>query len=593
MRRDKGRLKRLLGSAEPAATVVDVRIPSFYFCFGLLSFPLSRTPRRPVAFFSLAPRYVSVGFIHSFMRTTFRRLVLLFCALRYGARLLWAAAPHDDKLRWFAHLATHLHLHPASRRALHRALPELGPLINAFAEQSLAHPEALARSVHDVLSEIASAKSALCKPLPPNEFHAALAKAMGRAPDSVFSSIDLVAHESGIGEQVHRARLRKPEHADQPHGGYAETVVKLIRVHEVERIGDDIAVLRWLARVLERLLPAARELELTTVTQALAEQIQRRFDLRTEAANLSQMARHFGDDARVVVPEVVWELTGDHVLVRERIDSLPVTDLEALRLRGIDLETLAQRIVEIVVEQAFSHGFFHAALDAERLRVSIEPNTQGRVVFGDGKIMATLTEPEREFFVHAAGALFEQDYGRLAAMHREAGHVAPDTRDELLGAELRTRAEPHFAARSDERSPTALLAHLLVAVEPFDGAVSPALSLAHQALARAESLCRMLAPGIDIWEVVKGALKALAREDIGHRGWVKRFAREWPHLAAMPRVPNLIVRRLQHWAVGHAGQESALWLAELRDEQRLTRRLLWACALGGALLGMGAIWLAR
>lgn len=546
-----------------------------------------------MAFFSLATRYAFVG-LHFFpMRTPFRRLALLFCALRYGATLLWEAAPQGDRLRWFVHLARRLHARPGSRGALHRALPQLGPLIEAFAEQALAHPDTLDRSVHDVFNLLAKAETALVKPLPPSEVAAALGAAMGRAPDTVFASIDLVAHESGIAEQVHCARLRTAEHAPGQDAGYVETAVKLLRVREVERIGDDIAVLRWVARLLERLLPAARQLGLHALAQSLAAQVQRRFDLRTEAANLSQTARHFADDARVVVPDVVWELSTDHVLVLERIDSLPVTDLEALRLRGIDLEALAERIVEVVVEQAFAHGFFHAALDAERLRVSIAPRTQGRLVFGEGKIMATLTEPEREFFVHGACALFDQDYGRLAAMHRDAGHVAPDTRDEMLGAELRTRAEPHFAAPSDRRSPAALLEHLLSAVEPFDGAVSPALSLAHQALARAESLACTLAPGIDTWQIAKGTLKALAREDIGHRGWIKRLAREMPHLAAIPRVPNLIVRRLLHAYSPHERQESAHWLAELRHEQRLTRRLLWACALGGALIGVGAIWLGR
>ena len=546
-----------------------------------------------MAFFSLAIRYVFVGLTLFPMRTTFRRLALLFCALRYGATLLWAAAPQGDRLRWFVHLAGRIHARPGSRGALHRALPQLGPLIEAFAEQALAHPDTIDRSVQDVFNLLAQTETALLKPLPPGEVAAALGTAMGRPPDTVFASIDLVAHESGIAEQVHRARLRTPEHAPGQDTDYVETAVKLLRVQEVERIGDDIAVLQWVARVLERLLPTARQLGLHALAHSLAGEVQRRFDLRTEAANLSQTARHFGNDERVVVPDVVWELSTDHVLVLERIDSLPVTDLEALRLRGIDLEALAERIVEVVVEQAFAHGFFHAALDAERLRVSIEPRTQGRLVFGEGKIMATLTEPEREFFVHGACALFDQDYGRLAAMHRDAGHVAPDTRDEMLGAELRTRAEPHFAAPSHQRSPAALLEHLLLAVEPFDGAVSPTLALAHQALARAESLACILAPGIDTWQVAKGTLKALAREDIGHRGWIKRLSREMPHLAAMPRVPNLIVRRLLHMYGTHERQESAHWLAELRHEQRLTRRLLWACALGGALIGVGAIWLGR
>ncbi len=492
------------------------------------------------------------------------------------------------------HLASHLHRSPGARRSLHSALPQLGPLISAFSTQSLADPRALGRSVHDALCALASAQKALATPLPPGQVIPALAKAMGRAPGSAFASIEPIALESGIAEQVHAASLSVRESAARPDGGYVDTVIKLLRVKEVERIADDIAVLGWVARVLERFVPAARKFGVHAMVQWLGAEVQRRFDLRAEAANLSQTSRHFSDDERVVVPEIVWDLSTDTVLVMERIESLPVTDLQALRLRGIDLEALAERVVEVVVEQAFAHGFFHAALDADRLRVSIEPQTLGRLVFGEGKIMATLTEPEREFFIHGASALFDQEYGRLAAMHREAGHVDADTRDEVLGAELRTRAEPHFAAPSDQRSPAALLMHLLTAVEPFDGGVSPALTLAHQALERAESIAFTLAPGLDTWQVVKGTIKGLVREDIGHRGWIKRLSRELPHFAAMPRLPNLVVQRLQHlYDSAHEHHESAAWVAELRHEQQLTRRLLWACAVGGVLLGAGAVWLVQ
>lgn len=548
--------------------------------------------RLRVASFSLAPVPVPLGSSILFMRTTIRRLLLLFCALRYGARLLWAAAPQKHKLHWIASLAARLHTSSGARDALHRALPQLGPLASALAAQSMQNPEALARSLHDAFALLARTETALAAPLPPQEAVLALHAALGRTHESAFASIDSVALESSIAEQVHAARLRVPESTTRREGGYVDVVVKLLRVKEVQQIGDDIAVLGWVARVLERCLPKARELRLRAMVQALAAEVQRRFDLRAEASNLSQTGQHFSEDARVVVPEVVWALSTDQALVIERIDTLGVTDLEGLRRHGVDLEALAERIVEVVVEQAFTHGFFHAALDAERLRVSIEPRTLGRLVFGDCKIMTTLTEAEREFFVHGASALFEQNYGRLATMHREVGHVATDTRDEVLEAELRMRAEPHFAAPSDQRSPGALLQHMLSAVEPFDGKISPTLELAHQALVRAESLARTLAPTIDIWSVVKGTLKALAREDVGHRGWIKRLARELPHLAVMPRLPTLVMQRLQHAYDVHERRDSIAWAAELRSEQRRTRRLLWTCAVGGALLGASAIWLA-
>jgi len=527
----------------------------------------------------------------SFMRTSLRRLLLLFCALRYGARVLWAVAPREHKLHWIASLAERLRRSPDAREALHRALPQLGPLVSAFAARFVRQPHALGQSLDDVFSGLARTERALCAPLPPPAVVPALRTALEHAPEAAFASIDPVALESGIAEQAHAARLLAPEHATRGDGGYIDVVVKLLRIKEVQRIGDDVAVLGWVARLLERCLPAARELHLHALARSLAADMQRRFDLRAEAANLSQTGQHFSGDRRVVVPEVMWALSTDHVLVIERVDTVAVTDLEALRLHGIDLEALAERVVEVVVEQAFAHGFFHAALDTQRLRVSVEPRTIGRLVFGDGKTMSSLTESERQFFVHAASALFEQDYGRIAAMHREAGHVAADTRDEVLEGELRRRAEPHFAAPAGQRSPGALLRHLLGVVEPFAGNVSPALALAHEALTRAESLARTLAPSLDTWSLVKGTLKGLAREDIGHRGWIKRLARELPHLAMMPRLPTLVAQRLQHLHDAHEAHDSLAWLADLHREQRLTRHLLWACAAGGALVGAAVIWL--
>lgn len=533
------------------------------------------------------------GFPSPFMRTTFRRLLLLCFALRYGARLLWSATPREHRLHWVATLALRLHASPHAREALHRALPLLGPLASAFASQFAQNPQALVRSLHEAFDLIARAEAALAAPLPPDAVLPALRAALPRPPDLAFAAIDLVALDSSIGEQVHAAQLARPESTTREGRGYVDVAVKLLRVQEIERIDDDIAVLGWVARWLDRFLPAARALRLHPLAQALAVEVQRRFDLRAEAANLSQTGQHLRNDERVVVPDVVWELSSDHALVIEHIETLAVTDLDALRRRGIDQEALAERVVEVIVEQAFSHGFFHAALDAERLRVSVESATFGKLVFGDGKAMTTLSEPEREFFIHGACALFEQEYGQLAAMHRQAGHVAPETRGELLEAELRTRAEPHFAATIDARSAAALLQHLLGAVEPFDGQISAALALAHQALERAESIARTLAPSLDTWAIVKGSLKALAREDAGHRGWIKRLSRELPHLATMPRLPTLLAQRLQHWHEHHERRDSVAWLVQLRREQILTRRLLWACALGGMLLGAGAIWLGR
>ncbi|WP_144113468.1 ABC1 kinase family protein [Paraburkholderia sp. BCC1886] len=517
------------------------------------------------------------------MPPLFRRLLLLGHALRYGTRLLWLAAPPEHKLHWMIDLAGRLEASGRSAQSLHSLLPTLGPLASRFTQTLAERPELAAGTLHDAIDAI----DHLEIPLRPQASEQALARAFGRPLATLFSAVELVPIRGGLAEQTHRARLVEPVN------GHRDVVIKLVRADQLQQIGDELALLRWVARWLEKLSKSARRLKLRALAQSFTDDILRRFDLRAEAANLSQTGHHFDGDARIVVPDVIWDLCTNLTLTMQRVDTLPASDLPGLHAHRVKLAPLAAHIVEVVTEQAFEHGFFHATLDARRVRVSIEPDTLGRLVLAEFSIMSSLSTGEREFFVHGASALFDQDYGRLAEMHRDAGHVPHDTRDEMLEAELRTRAEAHFAAAPEDRSAGALFHHLLHAVHPFDGAVPGRLATAQRSFQQAEMLARALHPGADTWSITRGVLAEIARRDVDHRGWIKRISRELPHLAHMlPRVPQLAVRYLQreHDRAKTPRQHAQL-ITDIGREYRRTRALLWACALCGGLLGAGTVLL--
>ncbi|MEC5406183.1 AarF/UbiB family protein [Paraburkholderia sp. MPAMCS5] len=517
------------------------------------------------------------------MPPLFRRLLLLYHALRYGARLIWLAAPSDHKLHWMIELVGRVHASTASAERLYGLLPALGPLAGRFARTLVERPELATATLHDAIDAIDHLET----PLPPGESEAALARAFGRPLATLFSAVDLIPVRSGFAEQTHFARLLAPVN------GHCEVAIKLVRAGQLQQIGDELALLRWVARWLEKLSRQARRLQLPALAQTFTDDILRRFDLRAEAANLSQTGHHFEGDTRLVVPDVIWDLCTTHTLTMQRISTLPASDLIGLHAHHVKLAPLAAHIVEVVTEQAFEHGFFHATLDARRVRVSIEPDSLGRLVLAEFSIMSSLSTEEREFFVHGATALFEQDYGRLADIHREAGHVPHDTRAELLEAELRTRAEAHFAAAPEHRTAGSLFHHLLHAVIPFDGAVPGRLATAQRSFEQAEMLARALHPGVDTWNIARRVLEDIARRDVDHRGWFKRISRELPHLAHMlPRVPQLAVRYLQHeHERARSPRQTAQLLADISREYRRTRVLLWACAVCGGILGAGTMLL--
>jgi len=517
------------------------------------------------------------------MRSRLRRLRLFLCALRYGFRLIWLAAPAHHRLHWFLSLAARLRDDERLAARLSGTLPRLAPLAAAFAQTLATRPQLAVATLHDAINAIEHFDT----PLAPAELEAELRAALGEPPGARLAWIDPQPLSNGWCEETHLARLA------QPVDGRPFVTVRVLRRAQAIEVDDDAALLCTVARWLERLSGTARRLRLRTLADALRDDLQRRFDLRAQAANLSQTGHHFADDPRVVVPDVIWDLCTARTLTVQHIDTVHVTDLAGLALHHINPTRVAAHLIEVVAQQAFEHGFFHAALDARHVTVSVEPATAGRLVLAGAAVMSSLSSPEREFFVHGATALFDQDYGRLAAMHHVAGHVPAHTRPEQVEAELRTRSEAHFAAAPGERSASALLHQLLHAVQPFGGRVSPRLAAAQRTFGDAEALARAIHPSIDAWGIARRTLEDIARRELGRHGWLRRLSEEWPHLAQIaPRMPRLLVHTLQHRVAattGHAPHAQTALLDTLRREQRRTRALLIACAVCGGVVGVGAV----
>jgi len=375
------------------------------------------------------------------MRSRLRQLRLLFCALRYGFRLIWLAAPEHHKLHWFVTLASSLHGDRRLAARLHGSLPRLAPLAAAFAQTLASRPELAGATLHDAIDAIEHFED----PLSRDALAATLRAALGKPPETLLTWIDPTPAHNGWCEQTHVARLALPVN------GHQTITLRVLRTQQVQEVDDDAALLCGVARWMERFSRAARRLQLHALAQALREDLQRRFDLRAQAANLSQSNHQLGDDPRIVVPDVIWDLCTAQTLAVQHIDTVRATNLDGLAEHHINVTQVAANLIEVVTRQAFEHGFFHAAFDARRVAVSVEPATRGRLVLAGASLMTSLSSPEREFFVHGAMALFEQDYGRLATLHHVAGHVSAHARTEQIEAELRTRSEAHFAIDRDER----------------------------------------------------------------------------------------------------------------------------------------------
>src|SRR5690606_16920993 len=97
-------------------------------------------------------------------------------------------------------------------------------------------------------------------------------------------------------------------------------------------------------------------------------------------------AELFADDPRVSVPELVWERATRRVLTLQDVTAIKINDVDALRAAGIDPAEVAAEFANVMFDQLFVHGFFHA--DPHPGNIFVTPLPRPVAAVGGGEAAA-------------------------------------------------------------------------------------------------------------------------------------------------------------------------------------------------------------
>ncbi|HET19177.1 MAG TPA: ubiquinone biosynthesis regulatory protein kinase UbiB, partial [Chromatiales bacterium] len=256
---------------------------------------------------------------------------------------------------------------------IRRALEDLGPIFVKFGQILSTRRDLLP---DDISLELTRLQDRV-PPFPGNAAIAILEKAYGKPLGEVFAEFNPEPLASASIAQVHVARLLDG----------TEVVVKVVRPDIEPVIRRDIGLLYIIADKLQRYWSEGRRLRPLEVVREFEKTIIDELDLMREAASATQIRRNFADSELLYVPEVYWPYCRRNVMVMERISGIPVSNIEAIRGAGIDLESLAARGVEIFFTQVFRHNFFHADMHPGNIFVS----PAGQYMAVDFGIVGTLS----------------------------------------------------------------------------------------------------------------------------------------------------------------------------------------------------------
>ena len=451
---------------------------------------------------------------------------------------------------------------------LRQGLERLGPIFVKFGQVLSTRRDLIPLDVADELARLQDR----VPPFPATQSRALVEKAFGRPIDAVFARFDAEPVASASIAQVHFAELKDGR----------EVAVKVLRPGMRDVIEQDLALLHTIAAWVERLSADGRRLKPREVVAEFDGYLHDELDLVREAANGTHLRRNMDGLGLVLIPEMVWELCTESVIVMQRMRGVPIGQTERLREAGVDFKKLSRDGVTIFFTQVFRDGFFHADMHPGNIMVSLEPATFGRYIALDFGIIGTLTETDKEYLAYNFIAFFRRDYKRVAELHIESGWVPPGTRVGDLEGAIRAVCEPQFDRPLKDISLGQVLLRLFQTSRRFNVEIQPQLVLLQKTLLNIEGLGRQLDPDLDLWTTAKPFLERWMNEQVGWRGLLGRLEREAPrYVQLLPALPRLLHDTLRE----RSQPRSDPMLAELVAEQRHIRRLLQAVVWGaGAVL---------
>jgi ubiquinone biosynthesis protein len=338
-------------------------------------------------------------------------------------------------------------------------------------------------------------------------------RALGAPTSQLFSQFDPPVAAASIA-QVHKARVSSD-------GIEQDVAVKILRPNVEKRFRRDLDSFFFAARQIERFHPPTRRLKPVAVVDNLARTTELEMDLRLEAAALSEMAENIARRAEEEntipdfrVPSVDWKRTAQRVLTTEWIDGIPISNHQALREAGHDLNELGQIVLRSFLTHAMHDGFFHADMHQGNLFV----DKRGRLVAVDFGIMGRLGKKEQRYLAEILHGLITRDYRRAAEFHLQAGYVPAHHSVDVFAQALRAIGEPIQGRRADEISMADLLGQLFAYTEVFDMQTRPELILLQKSLVIVEGVARELNPNLNIWSAAEPVAEAWMEDNFGALG---------------------------------------------------------------------------
>jgi ubiquinone biosynthesis protein len=457
---------------------------------------------------------------------------------------------------------------------LRMAFEELGPTYIKLGQVLSTRPDLLPA---EFVNELAKLQDEV-PPFSFAEVKYALEAEFGKTAEELFEELEEQPLASASIGQVHKARLKDGE----------AVAVKFQRPGIQKVIEVDLEIMLHLATLAEHHIVEFEFYRPVKIIEEFARTLEKEIDYRIEATNMQRIARQFLDLPYVYIPVVFREFSTSRVLTTELIDGIKISKIDRLEAAGLDKKIIADRVVGLVLRQAFDHGFFHADPHPGNIFV-LADNVICMVDFG---MVGIVDRTTRETFIDLLDSVVHRHEVKATQglLSLTEWNEQPDIR--ALEREVADFMGRHLYKPLKEMEIGKLLQDLMELTIRFRLRIPPDIFLMIKALSAVEDVGRTLDPEFNLIDHATPFIKRVKLERFSPQRlssdifdmmlrllqFLQQFPKDLMDLAGMIREQRL------SFQLEHKGLETML-----ATQDRTSNRMSFAIIIASLIIGSALI----
>lgn len=398
------------------------------------------------------------------------------------------------------------------------ALEDLGPTFVKLGQILSTRPDLVPVSLIHELSKLQDD----VPPFPASQVTAIIESELSMSVADVFERFDTIPYAAASIGQVHRARFKTGE----------EVIVKVQRPNIKQMIEVDLEILLHLATLVERHIEDWEIYRPTRIVEEFARVIEKEIDYTVEASYAERFARQFIGNHTIYVPRIFREFSTQRILTMEYVTGIKASDIDRLDGGGYDRKIIADRGADLLLQQVFTYGFFHA--DPHPGNILILPDNV--ICYLDFGMMGWVDRQSREDIADMVYALVERNESGVvdALLRIVEGEEEPDRR--ALEADISNFMELYLYKSLKDIRIEAILQQLLDLITHYRLILPFDRFLMIKALSTTEGLGLMLDPDFDMTKKAAPFIRRLKLDRLGPRRMLSEFLETGGELVQLLRI---------------------------------------------------------